>query len=85
MSVASAGTALIFTGTTTVTGPVDVDGLKNSATTSFAITKGSNEIVSGGAGAGAHVPVKFRSASGFTVTVVGGGSVTLYLNRYPSS
>lgn len=81
MSYISAGTALVFTGaSTTFTGPIDVVAVKSNASTSFSIKDGANEIFgSSTAGAGVFTPAVFRSASGLTVEIAGGGTVTLYL------
>lgn len=79
MAATNTATAIVCTGTTVITTPVRVHGVKNDSTASFTITKGANTIFSGGAGTGQFTNVQFRSASGVTVTVTGGGSVTLYL------
>lgn len=79
MAAVYAGSAVVCTGTTTIQGPIDIDGVQNSATTSYTITRGGTTMLSGAAGTGATSVVRIRSAGPIVVTVVGGGSVTLFL------
>lgn len=81
MAVTAAGSALVCTGTTSIDGPIDVQSILNNATTSFSITKvGSAGVIASGAAASAVIlPIHFRTSSDITVTVTGGGSITLYL------
>lgn len=79
MAATYVGSSIICTGTTTIATPVDIVGIQNNATTSFTIAKGANTILTGGVGAGTALPLQLRSAGGVTVTVLGGGSVTLLL------
>lgn len=78
MAATYAGSAIVCTGTTSIDGPLMLTGIINNATTSFTITRGGNTVISGGAGATFN-DFKFRSSGPITVTVVGGGSVTLHL------
>lgn len=79
MSATYAGSAVVCDGTTTIAGPIDIDSIQNNATASVTIAKSGITVFSGGAGAGAVVPMHFRSAGPIVVTVNGGGSVTLFL------
>jgi hypothetical protein len=79
MAAQYAASAIICSGTTTIPGVVDIAAVVNNATTSFTIAKGANVILSGGVGSGQSLPAPLRSANGLTITVVGGGSVTLLL------
>ena len=81
MPAVHAGTAVVCTGTTVIQGPIQVDGILNQATTSSSITKGANTIWSGVAATNTVSPCRFRSSGPITVTVVGGGSITLYLKN----
>lgn len=81
MAITTGGNVWVCTGTTTITGPVDIAAVKNDATTSASIAHASSSVVmwNAGAGSGAIVSMPLRSAAGIVVTVTGGGSVTLYL------
>jgi hypothetical protein len=79
MALVRAGSTVVVTGTETIPGPVDMSGFQNNATTSFTVAKGATTVLSGGAGTGQIERVDLRAASGFVVTVTGGGSLTLYL------
>ena len=70
---------IVVTGAETVPGPVDIVGILNNATTSFTIADDGRTAFAGGAGTNSMISVPLRSASGFVVTVTGGGSVTLIL------
>jgi hypothetical protein len=79
MAATYVGSSIVCAGTTVISTPVDLDAIQNNATTSFTISKGATTILSGGAGVGATLQLPLRSAGGLTVTVVGGGTVTLLL------
>lgn len=79
MAATHVASTIVCSGTTTIPGVVDVAAIINNATTSFTIAKGANTILAGPAGTGQTIDASIRSANGLTVTVVGGGSVTLCL------
>jgi hypothetical protein len=79
MAATYVGNAIVCTGTTTISTPVDLEAVQNNATTSFSISKGATTILTGGVGAGGVTLQPLRAAGGITVTVVGGGSITLFL------
>ena len=79
MAVSYAGSTITVSGTETLSGPIDIQSVQNSATTSFSIAKASGTVMlSGGVGAGAILPAHIRSAGSIIVTVTG-GSITLHL------
>jgi hypothetical protein len=77
MAATKAGSAIVCTGTTTVAGPHNIVAIGTAATTSATITDGTTEFFSCGAEKAVHA-LDLRVDS-VTVTVTGGGYVTLYL------
>ncbi len=78
MAATRVGSTIVVTGTTTISETIDVEAVANNSTTSVTISDGTTTFLTLG-NTKDVIFAPFRLDGGCVVTVVGGGSITLFL------